>query len=108
MKIKSDLHAGQTFAQCDDVRNWWKEQARRMAQWASNPTYPPPSNLYVPGYGGPQPPTYPPATSGGGSTGGSTGGGTYYPPQTVGSVQPIGCGAYINGVYYPDQSGACI
>jgi hypothetical protein len=66
MKIKSDLHAGMTYAECDSQRTYWKNMAQ---------------SGHCTGYG-PQPP--PP----------------YYPPTPSG-------GDYVNGVWYPDMSGAC-
>jgi crotonobetainyl-CoA:carnitine CoA-transferase CaiB-like acyl-CoA transferase len=68
MKIKSDVHAGMTYAECDAQRNYWKSMAQ---------------SGHCTGYG-PQPPYYPPYNP--------------YPPSG---------GDYVNGVWYPDMSGAC-
>ena len=78
MKIKSDLHAGMTYTECDAQRNYWKSMAQsgKCNAYSPPPYYPP---TYYP------PTTYPP---------------TYYPPTSSG-------GGYVNGVYYSDMSGAC-
>lgn len=77
MKIKSDLHAGMTYTECDAQRNYWKSMAQSGKCTGYYPPYPYPPTPY--------PPTpYPP---------------TPYPPS--------GGGGYVNGVYYPDYSGAC-
>jgi hypothetical protein len=77
MKIKSDLHAGMTYTECDAQRNYWKSMAK---SGKCNAYYPP--TTYPPT-------TYPPTT---------------YPPTTY---PPSGSGGYVNGVYYPDYSGTC-
>jgi hypothetical protein len=77
MKIKSNVHAGMTYQECDAQRNYWKKMAQ---SGKCNAYYPPasyPPTYYPPTY---YPPTYPPTSSGGG---------------------------YVNGVYYADMSGSC-
>ena len=89
MKIKTDIHAGMTFEQCDNIRNYWKNQAYLMQKYAK--TCSPQSGLYFPPavYNNePGAPVTPPPTP--------------QPPVQSGS----GCG-WVNGVYYPDQSGVC-
>ena len=54
MKIKSDVHAGTTYTECDAQRNYWK----KMAQSGKCNAYYPPT-YYPPTY---YPPTYPPTT----------------------------------------------
>lgn len=106
MKIRSDIHAGMTFAECDAQRDCWKKQAELMEQYA-NGSGSVPSGL-----------TFPPYTcsSSSGQTYPSGGGyvnGVYYPDKSGvcgsssgGGSYPSG-GGYVNGVYYPDKSGYC-
>jgi hypothetical protein len=69
MKIKSDVHAGITYAECDSQRAYWKNMAQSGTCTASYPpTYP-----SYPTY--PTSPTYP-------TTGGGYAGGVYYPDQS--------------------------
>jgi hypothetical protein len=82
MKIKSDIHAGMTYEECDAQRNYWKN----MAKSGSCAAYYPPATYYPPST------YYPPAT--------------YYPPTTY-PPAPTASGGYVNGVYYPDKSGTC-
>jgi len=101
LKIKSDIHSGQTFQQCDQVRNWWKEQAHLAGKWAKNPSQIP-AGLYVPGVTNVVPPAYPPvAPPSTPPTAPAT------PPTTPPSGNPTTCGGYVNGIYYPDRSGSC-
>jgi hypothetical protein len=102
LKIKSDIHSGQTFQQCDQVRNWWKEQAHLAGKWAKNPNQIP-AGLYVPGVTNVVPPTYPPVETAPPTTP------TTPPtaPTTPSSGHPTTCGGYVNGIYYPDRSGSC-
>ena len=65
MKIKSDLHAGMTYAECDAQRNYWKNMAKSGYCTGYNPQPYPPA---------PYPP-YPP--SGGGYVNG-----VYYPDRS--------------------------
>ena len=82
MKIKSDIHAGMTYTECDVQRNYWKSMAQSGKCTGYYPPYPYPPTPY--------PPTpYPPAP---------------YPPAPY---PPSGSGGYVNGVYYSDMSGAC-
>jgi hypothetical protein len=81
MKIKSNLHAGMTFSECDAQRNYMK-QAAQSGNCSALYYY-----QYAQPYYPSQLPTYPP---------------TYYPPS-----QPTAGGGYYAGVYYPDRSGAC-
>ncbi len=79
MKIKSDLHAGMTYEECDAQRNYWKGMAQSGHCTGVNPQ--------------PYPPTpYPP---------------TPYPPYNPYPPAPPSGGGYVNGVYYHDYSGAC-
>ena len=78
MNIRSDLRAGMTYTECDQIRNYWKQMAQ-----SGNCSYTP------------QPPatgTTPPPT-------------TTYPPTTSGQANC--CGGYAGGKYYPDYSGYC-
>ena len=77
MKIKTDLRAGMTFEQCNPQRNYWKQVAQTGNCSAVLQDMAPPP---VPS------PTPPPTT----------------PP----SQGQSGC-SWVNGVYYPDLSGAC-
>jgi len=67
MKIKSDLHAGMTYQECDAQRSYWKNMAQsgHCTGYNPQPPYPP----YPPN------PPYPP--SGGGYVGG-----VYYPDRS--------------------------
>ena len=70
MKIKSDLHAGMTYQECDAQRNYWKNMAKSGHCTGYNPQPPyPPYPPYPPN------PPYPP--SGGGYVGG-----VYYPDRS--------------------------
>jgi hypothetical protein len=80
MKIKSNLRAGMTFAECDAQRNYMKQAAKTgncaaLGQTVQQPSYP----TQLPSY---------PTTS--------------YPPS-----QGVAGGGYYGGVYYGDQSGIC-
>ena len=35
MKIKTDVHAGMSYAECDAQRDWWKQQAQMMESFAN-------------------------------------------------------------------------
>lgn len=114
MKVKTNLHGGVTEQECQTVRDYWKNQAALMEQYANSPANSAkPSGLYVS--------PYPPkgysgswgcttvsnapltidqwASSSGSGTSGGGSSGTVTPP-TYG-------GGYVNGVYYPDYSGYC-
>ena len=69
MKIKSDLHAGITYAECDAQRSYWKNMVKSGYCTGYNP-YPPSPYPPYPPYP-PQPP------SGGGYVGG-----VYYPDRS--------------------------
>jgi hypothetical protein len=77
MKIKTNLRAGMTFAQCDAQRNYMK-QAAQSGNCAALSQKPPQTST-----------TTKPTT-------------TYQPPTGT-----IPAGGYYGGVYYPDQSGVC-
>jgi hypothetical protein len=115
MKVKTNLRGGMTDQECYAVRDYWKNQAALMEQYANSPSgSAKPAGLYV----SPYPPkgysgswgctsvSNAPLTidqwatppSSGTGTGGSTG---TIPPTTSG-------GGYVNGVYYPDYSGYCV
>jgi hypothetical protein len=103
MKIRTDIHAGTTFAECDVQRDCWKQQAELMEKYA-NGSGSIPSGLQFPPYtcSGTTPPP-----SGGGYVNG-----VYYPDKSgvCGSSTtppPTSGGGYVNGVYYPDKSGIC-
>jgi hypothetical protein len=72
MKIKSDIHAGMTYAECDSQRNYWKSMAQSGHCTGYNPPVPYPYPPYPP-Y--PPSPTYP-------TTGGGYVGGVYYPDRS--------------------------
>jgi hypothetical protein len=114
MKVKTNLRGGMTEQECYAVRDYWKNQATLMEQYANSPSgSAKPSGLYVS--------PYPPkgysgswgcttvnnapltidqwATPPSGSTGGGSSGSV--PPPTSG-------GGYVSGVYYPDYSGYCV
>jgi len=103
MKIRSDIHAGMTFAECDVQRDCWKQQAELMEKYA-NGSGSVPSGLVFPPYtcSG----TTPPPPSGGGYVNG-----VYYPDKSgvcgSSSSGSTTGGGYVNGVYYPDKSGYC-
>ena len=84
MKIKSDLRAGMTFAECNIARNAMKQAAQSgncaALSWSSQPTNPT------------QLPSQPPV---------------YYPPVSNLPSQPVAGGGYYGNAYYPDRSGAC-
>lgn len=80
MKIKSNLRAGMTFAECDAQRNYMKQAAKSGNCSALNWNPPQTSS--------PQP-SYP----------------TQLPSYTP--VQPVAGGGYYGGVYFADQSGIC-
>jgi hypothetical protein len=102
MKIRTDIHAGTTFAECDAQRDCWKKQAELMEQYA-NGSGSIPSGLQFPPYvcTGTTPPP-----SGGGYVNG-----VYYPDKSgvcgSSSSGSTTGGGYVNGVYYPDKSGYC-
>jgi hypothetical protein len=112
MKIRSDIHAGMTFAECDVQRDCWKQQAELMEKYA-NGSGSIPSGLQFPPYtcSGSTPPP-----SGGGypTSGGGYVNGVYYPDKSGvcgSSTSGSGgypSGGYVNGVYYPDKSGVCV
>jgi hypothetical protein len=113
MKIKTNLSAGMTFEECDQQRNWWKQQAQMMnAYLQSSDTYPP-AGLWYPCATTP-PPTYPPTTYPPTTSGGGYVNGVYYPDMsgvcggTTTPKPPTTGGGYVNGVYYPDMSGVCV
>lgn len=110
MKIRSNLSAGQTFEQCDQQRNWWKQQAELMEVYAKSSSSTPPAGLWLPTSGSPSYPSYP-------TTGGGYVNGVYYPDQSgvcgtstvpPTTTPPTTGGGYVNGVYYPDKSGICV
>jgi len=70
MKIKTDLKAGMTFAECDAQRNYWKGLVQ-SGQCIYNP-YPPNPNPP-----NPNPPSPPPNPSGGGYVNG-----VWYPDRS--------------------------
>lgn len=102
MKIRSDIHAGMTFAECDKQRDCWKEQAALMEKYA-NGSGSVPSGLQFPPY---VCSTTPPPYNGGYVNG------VYYPDKSgyCGTSSGNGStsgGGYVNGVYYSDKSGYC-
>lgn len=105
MKIRSDIHAGMTFAECDVQRDCWKQQAELMEKYA-NGSGSVPSGLKFPPYTcSGTTPTPPP-------TGGGYVNGVYYPDKsgycsTGTTPPPPSGGGYVGGVYYPDKSGVC-
>ena len=108
MKIRTNIVAGMTFAECDAQRNWWKQQAQLMEQYSNNVKAGSPAGLWLPSSGGT---VYPPSSSSGGYVNGvyfpdqsGVCGGTVYPPSTPPSTTG---GGYVGGVYYPDKSGVC-
>jgi hypothetical protein len=103
MKIKTDVHAGMSYAECDAQRDWWKQQAQMMESFAKSRSMTPPAGLWWPNQ------TTPPPTNSGGWVDGvwyqdMSGycGGTTPPPQP-----PPNSGGWVNGVWYPDVSGSC-
>jgi hypothetical protein len=112
MKIRSNLSAGMTFAECDQQRSWWKKQAEMMEVYAKSSSKTPPAGLWFPTTGTPSNPTYPTYPTGGGyvngvyyaDKSGVCGTGTL-PPTTT---PPTTGGGHVNGVYYPDKSGICV
>ena len=83
MKIRSELRAGRTFEECARERDWWKNQANLMEEYANSNKTKPPAGLWFPTTATQlpsTPPTYP----------------TYPARPTTGT-----------GVYYPDMSGTC-
>lgn len=107
MKIRTNILAGMTFAECDAQRDWWKQQAQLMEQYANNVNAGPPAGLWLPSGGT----VYPPSGSGGGYVNGvyypdksGVCGGTVYPSP---APPPTTGGGYVGGVYYPDKSGVC-
>ena len=110
MKIRSDIHAGTTFAECDVQRDCWKKQAELMEKYANGSSSTPPSGLQFPPYICTSS-SYQPYPSGGGYVNG-----VYYPDMSgtcTGTTPPppqpptTGGGGTVNGVYYPDMSGTC-
>lgn len=104
MKIRSNIHAGTTFAECDVQRDCWKQQAELMEKYSNGSSSTPPSGLQFPPYvcTSTTPPPYP---SGGGYVNG-----VYYPDKSGycgGTSGGTTGGGYVNGVYYPDKSGYC-
>ena len=83
MKIKSNLRAGMTFAECDAQRNYMKQAAQSGNCSALN-WQPPQTSTPT------QLPSYPSSS---------------YPTQLP--SQPAAGGGYYGGLYYPDRSGAC-
>lgn len=77
MKIRSELRAGRTFADCAVERDWWKRQAELMEEFANSKKATPPAGLWFPTTVS-QLPSTPPA----------------HPITTTGKV-------------YPDMSGVC-
>jgi|PlaIllAssembly_1097288.scaffolds.fasta_scaffold631727_2 hypothetical protein len=105
MKIRSDIHAGTTFAECDVQRDCWKKQAELMEKYANGSSSTPPSGLQFPPYICTSS-SYQPYPSGGGYVNG-----VYYPDKSgacgSSSSGSTTGGGYVNGVYYPDKSGYC-
>jgi hypothetical protein len=81
MKIKCNIRAG-AYSDCDQQRNWWKEQAYLMQVYAKSSSHKPPSGLWI---------------AGGSST-------AYVPPKQT--PAPSG-GGWVAGNYYSDRSGYC-
>jgi hypothetical protein len=109
MKIRTNILAGMTFAECDAQRSWWKQQAQLMEQYANNVNAGPPSGLWLASGGT----SVPPATGSGGYVGGvyypdksGVCGGSVPPPTTPKPPTTTG-GGYVGGVYFPDKSGVC-
>lgn len=104
MRIRSNLTAGMTYEECDQQRDWWKEQANLMESYANSSGKTPPAGLWFPTSGQPTNPTYP-------TTGGGYVNGVYYSDMSgvcgSGTVKPTTGGGWVNGVYYPDKSGVC-
>jgi len=103
MKIRSDIHAGTTFAECDVQRDCWKQQAELMEKYA-NGSGSIPSGLQFPPYVCSS--TTPPPSS---CTGGYVNGVCYsdmsgHCGSSSGSGSTTG-GGYVNRAYYPDKSG---
>lgn len=109
MKIKSNLSAGMTFAECDQQRNWWKEQAEMMERYFNDRSLNPPAGLWFPCPPSTTPPTVPP-TSGGGWVNG-----VFFPDKsgvcgaspTPPTTPPTTGGGWVNGQFFPDRSGVC-
>lgn len=89
MKIRSNIHAGTTFAECDVQRDCWKKQAELMETYANGSSSYPPAGLQFPPY------TCASSTSGGGST--------YYTDMS-GYCNP---GTSGGSGSYTDMSGYC-
>jgi hypothetical protein len=68
MKIKTDLHAGITYQECDAQRSYWKNMAKSGYCTGYYPPQPYPPQPYPP---------YPPQPSSGGYVGG-----VYYPDRS--------------------------
>lgn len=105
MKIKTDVHAGMTFEECDAQRDWWKQQAQMMQSYVKSGSSVPPAGLWWPT----QTPTPTPPSNKGGWVDGvwysdMSGycSGTTPPPKP-----PAGSGGWVDGVWYSDVSGSC-
>ena len=77
MKIRSELRAGRTFEQCAQERDWWKNQAKMMEEYANSKKSTPPAGLWFPTTATQTPSTLPAR-------------------PTTGTTK-----------YYPDMSGVC-
>jgi hypothetical protein len=85
MKVRSNLTAGMTFAECDAQRNYWKSMAQSTPNSCGSSS----------------------------SSGGGYVNGVWYPDQsgvcnTGTTPPPTTGGGYVGGVWYPDQSGVCL
>jgi hypothetical protein len=106
MKIRTNLTAGATYEECDQQRDWWKQQAELMEKYSYNVKGGPPAGLWLPGT------SVPPSSTGGGYVGD-----VWYPdksgvcggsvPPTTPSNPPSTGGGYVGGKFYPDHSGLC-
>ena len=78
MKIRSELKAGRTFEECARERDWWKNQANMMEEYANSKKNTPPAGLWFPPSAAQLPTTLPTR------------------PTTTSTTK-----------YYPDMSGVC-
>lgn len=80
MKIRSKIKAGRTFDDCARERDWWKQQAGMMEEYAHSKKTTPPAGLWFPATATQLPSTLPTR-------------------PTTGTTTP--------NKYYPDMSGVC-
>lgn len=89
MNVKSNLHAGMTFAECTAQRNYMKQAAQTGNCQALNQSFQPsfPTQL-------PSPPTVQPSFP------------TQLPSPPTAQAPIVG--GYYGGTYYSDKSGWCL